>query len=494
MCRPNRKKEYIRLNNVSENLNKKGIARNLNISLYENEIHALVGDRYPGIEGLINILIGNEKQYTGDIYYKENTYENIVEMLKERISYIRNQEGIIESLTVPENIFFLNGRRSTKQWISSKKMRSEATRIFEDLGIHEIGLEEEPNSLTNLQIQLLLITRSYSSNPEMIIIDGITSFLDDIEAERLFEIIKTICAKGIAVLYVATQNDEVAKYADRVSIIRKGTVIATTEIKERSTDALYRLIANPMQLKTSDALNVNSKKKTVLKVSNMKIAENIALNFELYETEIFWIIGLKSSIRKKLAEAVCGIKKINGTQYFLDGKEIEIKTPFDAIRNKMGYIPENALESSLIPDIAIERNITFGVLDKLTSHGFVNEKMERYVSQKWIRQFDIKSHPNDASDAAEELDKCKAVIARLLTAHPRILVIDNPMRGIVYELRARVMDYIRKMASEGTTVLILSTDLGELIHNTDRILMLSKNGMQIELEDHETSACFNNKN
>jgi ABC-type sugar transport system ATPase subunit len=148
----------------------------------------------------------------------------------------------------------------------------------------------------------------------------------------------------------------------------------------------------------------------------------------------------------------------------------------------------------MIPDISIERNITFGVLDKLTSHGFVNEKMERYISRKWIRQLSIESDPNDASDAAEDLDKCKAVIARLLAAHPRVLVIDNPMRGIVYELRARVMDYIRKMTSEGTTVLILSTVPGELIQSTDRVMMLSKNGMQIELEDNETSACFNNNN
>ena len=455
----------------------------ISLELQPGKVNAIIGENGAGKSTLMKIFSGVHSQYEGEIIYNGQTvkFSDPKEAEEAGITIIHQELNLVPYLSITENIFL--GREITKVlgMLDKKQMKEKTKQLLARLNL-SINPDTKIAELKVGQQQLVEIARALYSNASVIIMDEPTSAISDKEVDNLFSIISQLRSEGKTIAYISHKLKELFTIADRYVVLRDGATIDSGDMHTISQDELIRkMTGRKLSLEKSgkslsDAEELLSVKSIrfrhpVLRITN--ILNNISFN--LHKGEILGLYGLMGAGRTELMETIFGLHPKNGTgEIFINGNIQNIKSPADAIRAGIALVPEDRKLQGLILNQTIRSNISITILQKIQQWGLMlNNKKEKELTNNYISQLSIKT--SSANNAAKNLsggNQQKIVLAKWLATHPKILLLDEPTRGIDINAKAEIYKLMNSLATGGMGIIMVSSELPEILAVSDRVLVM----------------------
>lgn len=447
--------------------------KGISMDIRYGEVHALVGENGAGKSTLMNVLGGIITRDEGEIIYKNQPVEfiNPMESLNAGIAIIHQELAMLPTLNVMDNMFM--GRMKSRNGLVSWKEMERLTRDY----LSQVGMELDPHSiirdLSISQRQLIEIAKAVSMNASLIIMDEPNSSLSESETNRLFQVINDLKSRNVAVIYVSHKINEVLQISDRISVLRDGQYIGTVDKKDATVDSVIemmvgrKVLIEPMQGK-------GYSEKALLQVEHLTGEGFEDVSFTLHEGEILGFAGLVGAGRSEVARAIFGADRIKSGRVLVNGKAVQYKQPKDAIADGLAMVQEDRKVLSLFLEMPILYNISMARLPRASQGGFINGEDELETSEKFVERLNIKlselyAKVNSLSGGNQQ----KTVLARWLGCDPRILVLDEPTHGIDVGAKFEIYQLMRNLADEGIGILLISSELPEIMAMSDRIAVMS---------------------
>jgi rhamnose transport system ATP-binding protein len=444
------------------------------IDLYPGEVHGLVGENGAGKSTLVKILAGVHRPDGGRLLLdgEEAIFDNAKQSQVAGIAIIFQEPTLFPDLSVAENIFvgvqpLKRGRR-----IDGRRMRRDAAALFEQLGV-PLDPDRPARGLSIADQQLVEIAKALSANARVIVMDEPTAALATTEVERLFGIVETLRARGNAVLFVSHRLEEIFALCQRVTVMRDGRHVLTKPIGELTTQSIIRAMVG----RDMDALfpKVAAEPgRVVLKVDRLT-REGVFtdVSFEVRSGEIVALAGLVGAGRTEVARAIFGIDRWDAGSVEVDGRPLRPGSPTAAMAAGVGLVPEDRRQQGLVMDFSIERNIALASLDQVSRAGLVPFGAERTFARDWALRLQLKySKLANPVWTLSGGNQQKAVLAKWLARKPSLLIVDEPTRGIDVGTKAEVHRLLSELAAQGVAVLMISSELPEVLGMADRIVVL----------------------
>ena len=451
--------------------------KGVQLSVRRGEVHALMGENGAGKSTLIKVLTGLYQKDGGTIRFdgEEIHVSSPMEANEKGISTIYQELNLVPYQTVYENLFL--GREPRGRWgaIDRKRMEREANETLSGLGV-DIDVTKPLNRYSTAIQQMVAIARAVSTNAKLVIMDEPTSSLDTREVQVLFGIIRQLKAKGISVIFISHKLDEIFEICDRLTIFKDGSYVGDYDIRELDQLKLISLMVG------KDA-PVRQEKKTPKNFANapvmvqMKnIRQGMRLNgigIEIRSGEVLGLAGLLGSGRTELAEVLFGASKPDAGEIFWYGQPAHIHQPSDAIKKGMGFCTEDRKTEGIVPHLSVRENMTLALLPRLAKFGFVDRKKQARIVDEYIDRLQIKtpSHEQAICNLSGG-NQQKVLLARWMCMNPKLMILDEPTRGIDVGAKAEIEQLIRSFAKSGISVLMISSELAELERNCDRIVVM----------------------
>ena len=449
--------------------------KNAALDLKAGEVVALMGENGAGKSTLMKILTGIYSKDSGEIKYmgQEVCYKGPAESEEAGISIVHQELNMMNDLTVAQNLFI--GREEMNGlFIDDKKMNEKARELFKVLKI-DINPAEKIGNLTVGKQQMVEIAKAISSNAKVIIFDEPTAALTDSEIEELFKVIRDLKKKGTGMVYISHRMDEINVISDRVIVMRDGEYVGTLITKECSKDDIIKLMVGRAILgEPKTASNVAKDAPVVLKCENLnrgKAVKNVS--FELRKGEILGFSGLMGAGRTEVARLIFGADKKDSGKIFINGKEVTINTPEDAVAHGIGYLSEDRKRFGLIVDKSVEENTVISSLNDFVKGMFIDKAKSREVSQKYVES--LKTKTPSVSQLVKKLsggNQQKVVIAKWLVRNSDILIFDEPTRGIDVGAKSEIYALMEELAKEGKSIIMISSELPEVLRMSDRVIVM----------------------
>ncbi len=451
------------------------------LTIERGEVHAIVGENGAGKSTLMKILLGLYAPDEGEIIWKGKkvVFHSPHDAISHGISMIHQETSLLNTGTVAENIWIGREYLFSRYGILNVRRRIEATRKILD----ELGISLDPRSIVkNLSVaqnQLVEVARAVSYNSELIIMDEPTSSLSDADIQLLYKIIRDLVAKGVSIIFISHKLEEVLTISDRVTAMRDGKYIATADSRDCTQNDLIKWIVG----RSMDTMYPKEPAKigeVVLEARHLSTLDKRVrdVSFQLRRGEILGFAGLVGAGRTETMRALFGIDKLSSGELFLDGKPIRIHSPKDAIGHGICMVNEDRLRMGIFPKLSVKRNISVVYLSRITDPlGFVNFKKEDDACQEMRNQLGIKmSSFKQLISSLSGGNQQKSIIARWLLAKPRILILDEPTRGIDVGSKAEIHRQISMLAQQGLAIIMISSELQEVMGMSDRVMVM-KDGM-----------------
>jgi len=460
---------------------------NVSFDLSKGEIHCLVGENGAGKSTLIKILSGAYTSDGGELVVegKVVTIDSPVAASRLGITVVYQELNAVLQLSVVDNIKL--GRENAVWGFIDKKTNCEEILPY----LKEINLDIDLNTqLSNLSVaqrQMVMIAKALSQNAKIIVFDEPTAMLSENEVETLFEIISILKKKGVAIIYISHRLKEIFRIGDRVTVLKDGTHVATINVSDTTEEDLAvkmvgRELTNTFPPKDKKIGDIYFEVKNL----STHILNNI--NFKLRKGEVLGIAGLVGSGRTEVLRAIFGADHIVNGQIILGGKAIKIYRPADAVKHKIGFVPEDRREQGIIKVLSVKENITI-VFSRLRSIlGFINKQKDNEVAQKYIKELDIKTPT--MSQTIGNLsggNQQKVVLSKWLSIDPKVLLLDEPTQGIDVGAKAEIYQIIDSLATQGMGVIIVSSDLIEILNISDTIMVMRDGRIVGKLSGDEMS-------
>lgn len=444
----------------------------------KGEVHALMGENGAGKSTLMKILMGQYKPDTGEIFLdgQKVKIDSPATALKMGIAMIYQELSPLDNMSVAENIFL--GREPTygrTPFMAWRELYSSASQLLKK---HNINLDPRTkvSQLSLAQKQILEIIKAISYGAKIIIMDEPTSALTEDETRRLFAMIKDLKEKSVSIIYISHHMEEIFEIADRVTVLRDGMYIGTRDINQLTKDSLISMMVGRelKELFPKENIQVGP---PVLQVKNLTrngVFYNIS--FEVKKGEILGIAGLIGSGRSEVMRAIFGADPIDSGEIILEGKKVSIRSPSEAIRYGIAMVTEDRKELSLILCRSIKENMTLTSLNKLCKGPFCLLPKERQEAMEMMRKLSIKAR--DINQPVINLsggNQQKVVLAKWMLTSPKVLILDEPTRGIDVAAKSEIHRLISNLAKEGMAVIMVSSEMPEVMGMSDRILVM-KNG------------------
>jgi len=461
----------------------------VNLDIHIGEVHALMGENGAGKSTLMNILTGLHKYDSGTIIIngEERTFENPKRAEEEGISFIHQEMITWPDLTVLENLFMGREKKTSWGWIKTKEMRETARELFKDLGV-EIDLEREMRTLSVGQQQLVEIAKSLMSNAEVIIMDEPTAALTDREIKVLFDTIEKLTAKNVAIIYISHRMEEIFAISERVTVMRDGVSVDTTPTAETNNDEVVRKMVG-RDIKDYYPDNETEKGEILFEVKDLsddKVFENI--DFHVRQGEILGISGLMGAGRTEIMRGIFGIDKLVSGKLYLDGEEIEVKSPADAIQKGIGFLTENRKEEGLILDDSLRENISLPSIAEFSRTGWINTKEEKDFAELLIKRLTVKTVSGEVPvRTLSGGNQQKVVLAKWIGAGSRVLILDEPTRGVDVGAKREIYLLMKELAERGVGIIMVSSDLPEIIGISDRVVVIHEGHVAGEMDKADLS-------
>jgi len=469
----------LELKNISKSFSGVEVLHQVSFSLERGEVHALLGENGAGKSTLVKVMTGFHQPDTGEIYLngEKVQFGDTHESRQAGIAAIYQELSLFPDLDVAENIFV--GRQPTTVGgrIDWRKLYAEAEKLLASLGVH-LELKQKARNLSIAQQQMVEIARAFSINARILIMDEPTSSLTLHEVDDLFRLVRRLREEGTAILFISHRLEELYTLADRVTVLRDGAYVGTKSMKEVTRDDLIRMMVERTITNLFPKQDVKAGK-VVLNVDHLTREDAFRdISFDLREGEILGMAGLVGAGRTNVARALFGVEPPTGGSIQLNGKEIKILSPQQAIKLGLAYVPEDRQLHGLIPQMNITSNISLPMLQEYALRGWLQDKAERSSAFQAARQIEVRA--NNIWQKARELsggNQQKVVLAKWLSTKPRILILDEPTRGIDVGTKAAVHALMSKLASEGLAILMISSELPEVLGMSDRILVMHEGYM-----------------
>lgn len=486
--------EYVlELKNIYKSFPGVKVLEDVTLQVRPGEVHALMGENGAGKSTLMKILMGIYKADQGSIFLegKETVIHGPKDAMSKGISMIHQELNTVLDMEVAENVFV--GRELLKKGMEKLKivdiarMREETGRYFREMNI-DIDPRAKMRTLSVAEMQLVEIVKAISLNSKIIVMDEPTSAITEKEAAVLFTQIERLKKQGVAIIYISHKMDEIFRISDTITVLRDGQWIGTKPAKELDNDMLIKMMVGRemTDIYPKDPVEIGD---VILEVKNLSRGKKVQdASFSLRKGEVLGIAGLVGAGRSELVETIFGLYPKTGGQIFLHGKEVHIKSAADAIKNKMALITEDRKQTGLNLIVSVKENIASVSIGKLSTHGIVNDKKINEVSEKYIRELKIKTPDGNAIVGnLSGGNQQKVVLAKWLLDEPDIIIFDEPTRGIDIGAKRDIYLLINNLAKEGKAVIVISSEMAEVMGICDRILVMAEGRINGEVQREEFS-------
>lgn len=466
----------IQMEGINKSFSGNQVLKNVKLSINRGEVHALMGENGAGKSTLIKILTGIHKRDSGSIKKdgKEITISHPKEAEAEGISVIHQELNIIPQLTVMENMFL--GKDITYKRtgiLKTKEMRTRCLESLQELGVTNISPDETAGNLSVGKQQMIEIARTLSTKAELIVMDEPTAALTDREIESLFQVINKLRNRGVSIIYISHRMEEITRICDRITVLRDGEYIGTEDIKNTSFQQIVKMMVG-RELGQRFPEKTNHPGEEILQVKNLTL-KNVFhdINFSVRKGEVLGVSGLMGAGRSEIMEVIFGYRKPTGGSVFLEGEKLSIKHPSDAIKAGMGFITEDRKSKGLIVDFSLKDNISLPNLKDISQNGVISAKKEHALIDRLINRLHVKTTgPEQKAKSLSGGNQQKIVIGKWLGIKPKILILDEPTRGVDIGAKKEIYTIMNELAQSGVAIIMVSSELPEILGVSDRIMVI----------------------
>jgi len=452
------------------------------------EVHALLGENGAGKSTLMKCILGMYKPDGGEIYFdgRRVTINNTSEALKIGISMIHQEISLVQHRTIAENIWIGRepGRFGILNW---KALYKKAEEMLERLEL-DLNPKTIVGKLSVAGMQMVEIARAISYDSRVIIMDEPTSALMDNEVNKLFKIIHDLKSKGIAIIYISHKMDEIFKIADRVTVFRDGQYVGEEDIGNVDEQKLVSMMIGREinQIFPKIQVPIGDVAFEVKNLSRRGVFQDIS--FQVRKGEILGVSGLMGAGRSEIMQAIFGIERIDEGAIYLDGERLRIHSPKDAIKKGIGMVTEDRKLLGLVTCRSVRENITYASLDELSNWIFTNVTNENNASGDMIRMLDIKTpSQRQRVGALSGGNQQKVIVANWLLTKPKVLILDEPTRGIDVGAKSEIHKLMCKFAQDGMAIIMISSEMPEILGMSDRIIVMHEGRMKAEFNREDAT-------
>ncbi|HLM59944.1 MAG TPA: sugar ABC transporter ATP-binding protein [Pyrinomonadaceae bacterium] len=470
---------------------------NVSLTLERGEVHSLVGENGAGKSTLIKVMTGAYARDGGEIFLegKPVNFRTPEDAQRAGVVAVYQEVNLLMFRTVAENIF-LNREPSRFGFIDWARMNRETGELLKRLGLN-INPKAPLGSLNIAMRQMVAIARGVSLGAKVLVLDEPTSSLTEKEVGILYEVIRRLKAEGTAIVYISHRFDELYAVCDRVTVLRDGKFVATRNLKglERIDLVCLMLGKQREDLEKKGATAFDEHEAASDNAPPLLVTENLTrgrrmqnVSLDVRRGEILGMAGLLGSGRTDVARAIFGADRTETGRVVLDGKEINARKPNDAIRAGIAFLSEDRKAEGIIPDLSVRENLTLAALPALTSAGVVSRKKKNEIVERFMRRLGIKAA--SAEQKIRELsggNQQKVLLARWLCCNPKFLLLDEPTRGIDIGAKGEIQALVNELAKGGLGVLMISSELEELVEGSDRVVVMRDGKLSAELRGDQIS-------
>jgi len=486
---------------VAENITKKfsGVTAldNVCLELHAGKVNAIIGENGAGKSTLMKILSGVYEEYDGRIIYNDQTvrFQNTRQAQAAGIAIIHQELNLIPYLSITENMFLGHEITNSVGMLDKKQMRSKAKLILERLKL-DIDPDTKVASLKVGQQQVIEIAKVLLFDAEVIIMDEPTSAISEHEVQVLFNIIAQLKKENKTIVYISHKLDELFTIADRYIVLRDGKSIESGYMQGMTHDSIIQKMVG-REIKIERRTNPAANREVLFSVNNLSLKHSSRKNdlllknisFSLGKGEILGIFGLMGAGRTELMESIFGLHSKRSTgNIIIDGKQVLIQSPADAIEAGLALVPEDRKKDGLILGLDVRTNISLTTLNQLETMGLLSAQKESALAKKYTSELSIKSSSD--KQLAKNLsggNQQKIVLAKWLATNPKILLLDEPTRGIDIHAKSELYKLILQLASEGLGIIVVSSELPEILALCDRILVMAEGSITANIEAAEAT-------
>lgn len=478
----------IEMKDIYKSFGKNDVLKGVNFTLNDGEIHALVGENGAGKSTLMNILSGVLSKDKGEILIdgKEVDISDTNVAKKYGISFIHQELSDWPELTVMDNIF-MNNEIKNGIFLDKAKMRKKCIELLERFDL-DINPKTKVSELSVGQRQMMEIAKANLNKVNVLILDEPTSALTNNEIDKLFKLIKRLRDKNVSMIYISHRMEEIFSLTNKITVMRDGKSVSVmdtnkTDEKEVVSYMVGRDIGDFYPEMDAEISDVKIELKNFNREGFFK-----DINIKAKKGEVLGISGLMGAGRTEIMRSVFGLDPKDSGEVFIDGKKIEIKNPADAIKNKIGFVTENRQEEGLILDESIRENISLLNFDKFSKNSFIDKAKEKNLSDTLVDSFKVKTQSSESkiSDLSGG-NQQKVVFAKWYAIGPEILILDEPTKGVDVGAKREIYDLIKELTKKAVSIILISSDLPELISLSNRIYVIHEGKIQGELLKQEAS-------
>ncbi len=477
----------IEMKGINKSFGSNQVLKDAGFFLKDGEVHALMGENGAGKSTLMKILTGVYTKDSGTVLVDgvEVSYKTPQEAEKAGIVFIYQELNVLFDLTVVENLFM--GKEITKKFgvCDMKTMKAMAKEVMDKVGV-SIPVDAVMSDLSVGQQQMVEICKALMVDAKVIIMDEPTAALTESETEGLFKVINSLREKGVSIVYISHRMEEIFALCDRITILRDGEYIDTKEIKDLTMDDVVQMMIGREigeRFPTRD-VEIGGEVLRVEDLTSGKLLHDV--NFTVNAGEVLGVAGLMGAGRTEIMQAIFGNLKKDSGKIFVEGKEVKIKNPRQAIAAGIGFITEDRKTEGLLLEKSIAENIEIANLDRVSNHNVLNKTKQENLVKKGIEDFRVKCFgPWHECNNLSGGNQQKVVLAKWVATEPKILILDEPTRGVDIGAKKEIYNVINDLAAKGVAVIMVSSELPEVLGMSDRIMVVREGEVRGILDGKE---------
>ncbi|WP_458109891.1 sugar ABC transporter ATP-binding protein [Bacillus zhangzhouensis] len=479
----------IEMHNIHKAFGKNTVLSGVSFDLVTGEVHALMGENGAGKSTLMNLLTGlySLDQGTIQIDGKETAFKNPKEAEQHGIAFIHQELNIWPDMTVLENLFIGKEIYTKLGLLDTKKMKALAQTQLDRLSVN-LSLDQDAGSCSVGQKQMIEIAKALMTDAKVIIMDEPTAALTDREIEKLFQVMESLKKEGVSIVYISHRMEEIFAICDRITIMRDGKTVDTKAIPETNFHEVVKKMVG-RELTDRYPKRTPSKGDVVLEVKQATRKGRFQdINFSVQAGEIVGVAGLMGAGRTEMMRSLFGLDPLDQGEIWVHGKKTVIKKPSDAVKLGIGFITEDRKDEGLMLDASIRENIGLPNLDSFSPKGLIDKKNEQDFVDLLIKRLTIKTASSEIS--ARSLsggNQQKVVIAKWIGIQPKVLILDEPTRGVDVGAKREIYQLMNELTDRGVAMLMVSSELPEVLGMSDRVLVIHEGTISGELDKTEAT-------
>lgn len=480
---------HITMHGIHKAFGKNQVLTGVDFELLEGEIHALMGENGAGKSTLMNILTGLHKRDAGTIMIdgKETYFANPKEAEQNGVAFIHQELNVWPDMTVLENLFIGKELSSSFGLLKEKEMKALAKEQFERLAV-SIPLDAEAGSCSVGQQQMIEIAKALMTKAKVIIMDEPTAALTEREIEKLFDVMNALRKEGVSIVYISHRMEEIFAMCDRITVMRDGKTVDTKPIPETNFDEVVKKMVG-RELTDRFPARHPSPGETVLEVKQLTrkgVFEQVS--FSVRSGEIVGVSGLMGAGRTEMMRAIFGLDPLDSGEIWINGQKEIIKAPHEAVKLGIGFITEDRKDEGLVLDFSIRENMALPNLKSFSPKGLIDQKGEQDFVDLLIKRLTIKTESSETN--AGNLsggNQQKVVIAKWIGIGPKVLILDEPTRGVDVGAKREIYQLMNELTDRGVAIIMVSSELPEILGMSDRVLVVHEGKISGELTKQEAT-------